>query len=200
MMVGCRTAMALALLAAVIPPAPALAQRLAGEMKAEVVRAAALPERLHVRLDRAVDGADTVRAIFHDVLDRRGYRIDTASDYELLVRWDGRLAGNGFQSRIRPEGRVGSNSANSLGLSILLESPAAGDGEETFTVGCLLSDASGPVWKARIVAVSADRDRERIVRFLAERLIDRMGEAVGRTAFDTTKPDQGRPGLMESEE
>ncbi|WP_125182702.1 hypothetical protein [Minwuia thermotolerans] len=200
MMFGCRTAMALSLLALAIPQGSAVAQRLAGEMKAEVVREAALPERLHVRLDRQVDGAETVRAIFHDVLVRLGYRIDAASDYELLVRWDGRLEGGGFKSRFQPEAKGGSSSDTSLGLSILLTRPSAGEGEETYTVGCLLSDAEGPVWKAKIVAVSADRDRERIVRILAERLIERMGKAVKTTAFDTTKPDQGRPGLMESEE
>lgn len=193
MMTGRRVALTLLLLSAVLSAAlqapPAAAQRLAGEMKAEVVRQAALPERLHVRLDRDVAGADTVRAIFHDVLDRRGYRIDETSEFELLVRWDGQLDEDGFESRFRPEGRVGSNSAASLGLSIMLASPNAQDGEETYTVGCQLSDGTGHVWKAKIVAVSADTNRTRIVRYLAERLIDAMGQEVAPAPFDTSSPD-----------
>lgn len=184
-----RLAAAVAVLAVLAASPAAMAQRVAGEMKAEVLRQAPLPKNLHVRLDNQIAGADKVRAIFHDVLDRRGYRIQSTSEFELLVRWDGQIEDSGFESRFRPEGRVGSNSAASLGLSIMLSSPNAREGEETYTVGCQLSDRDGHVWKAKIVAVSGDTNRTRIVRYLAERLVDAMGRELPPTAFDTSAPE-----------
>lgn len=143
-------------------------------------------EGIHEVALRAPDTEETsvrIKAIFHDVLEAYGYRVDPLSNAVLTFQWSGPFGRNAPSSQVQAYGQGGSRTAPSLGFSLTLAMPSGRKGDLVYTLGCRLSNEQGVLWKAKAVATSASRDSARVARVLVRQLIHHLGSTVEDTGF-----------------
>ena len=162
---------------------------LRGVMSARLTRSLPDVEVLALRSPDGSEASSRLRALLHDALEARGYRIDPAARHALELRWRGPFwSDRTAQPRGELKGQGGSRSGTSLGYSIILLVPDRVQGAATYTIGLRLSDEAGEVWAGKAVAIARDMKPATIARALYRRLLDKLGEDVPETRFGGLQP------------
>lgn len=134
-----------------------------------------VPEAMQLQFQGLVETPEEMKAIFGQVLEQKGYRIDPVGDTVVVVRWSGLFREGELPPRFQAQAKGGSQSKTELGFSIRLGSPAARDGEATYTIGASIANPDGEIWKGKVIYVSSSTNKNRIMRAMINRLVDVFG-------------------------
>jgi hypothetical protein len=147
-------------------------------VSAEVMRP--VPKRMSfkVEFDGVPGPPEKMRAIFHEEIERRKFRIDPVSEAVMVVRWGGPFRENDDAARLRLKGKGGTQSRTELGFSITLGTPATVDDEATYSLGAAIMDGAGDIWKGKVILVTASKQKSHILRQMTRQLIDSVGLTV----------------------
>ena len=156
----------------------ALAEVYKTAASAEQIRKVAIEPAMKVEFDGVPGPPEKMRAIFHEEMERRKFRVDEVSSTVMTIRWNGPFREMDDQNRLQLKGRGGNQSRTELGLSIILGAPAEEDGEATYSLGARISDSDGEIWKGKVIVVSASKQKSQILREMVRVLLDSVGRTV----------------------
>ncbi|WP_417516229.1 hypothetical protein [Minwuia sp.] len=167
------------LLLAVLTVLPALSADLYRTgISAQSLRQEPVPRTFKVEFQSFPDATDQMRAIFHEELQKRGFRLDEIGSTVMIVRWDGQFREIETPPRVQAQGRGGNQSRTELGFSITLGAPPAKEGEETYSMGASISDPDGEIWKGKVIVVTESQRKTAILRNLIGKLLDTIGSTI----------------------
>lgn len=156
---------------------------------AQVMRAGNIERALKVEFDGVPGPPEKMRAIFHEELEHRGFRLDPVSATVMTVRWDGPFREDSRVDRLKLRGQGGSQSRTELGFAIVLGSPNAGEGETTYSLGASIGDRDDEIWKGKVIAVTDSMQKSLILRRMVRQLLDTVGlDVASAGALGETKP------------
>lgn len=159
----------------------------AGRLVAETTQSVENIREIAVRTSDKDETSRQLKALFHEVLEAYGYRVDPLSGTVLTFQWNGPFGQSAPRSPMQIVGEGGNRTAPKLGFNLTLAMPRTRSGDQVYTLGCSLSGDQGELWKAKAVAKSSSADTGEVARVLVGQLVHHLGRAVRDTAF------RGRP-------
>lgn len=135
-----------------------------------------VPKALQLQFQGLGGTPEEMKAIFGQVLEQKGYRIDPIGDTVVVVRWSGLFRDGELPPRFQAQAKGGNQSKTELGFSIRLGSPPERDDEATYTIGASIANPDGEIWKGKIIYVSSATKKSRIMRAMIDRLVDAFGQ------------------------
>lgn len=148
---------------------------------AQVLREGKVARNLKVEFDGIPGPPEQMRAIFHEEMERRKYRIDPVAETVMTIRWNGPFRESDRQDRLQLKGKGGNQSRTELGFSLALGSPAEEEGETTYSLGASVADRNGEVWKGKVIVVTASKQKSSILRQMTRQLLDSVGGNIAPT-------------------
>lgn len=142
---------------------------------AQVLRTGGIDRAVKVEFDGVPGPPEKMRAIFHEELERRKFRLDPVGSTVMTIRWNGPFRDDSKIDRLKLQGKGGSQSRSELGFAIVLGEPKADEGEATYSLGASISDGAGEIWKGKVIAVTGSTQKSLILRRMIRQLLDTVG-------------------------